>query len=250
MTTGFSPRLKAFFLDEWSITKFYMGEYARDLSYTVINGATNEKSRTMLTLHDGPNEDSPVIARIPKTKTWSSTPDSLAERIKIVISIPSYGSTEQNPTTVFMGRVLTHIQWHFHFAFKMRIGRPGHFHTEKFEWRRSKGDEVRNIHPHARGYKLVRVGREGPGGGSGGERHTRPRGESSDGKEVVAVWGTTGHMPHILPTTRRPFTFYFCGSGNTGELGEEWRTTAIVTALKLYSITEEDMEPHSLDPNY
>ncbi|KAI6081911.1 hypothetical protein F4821DRAFT_16498 [Hypoxylon rubiginosum] len=155
------------------------------------------------------------------------------------ITIPAYLSAGKDQTRVAMQlNSLTHTR----FTFKMKVGKPGKQQMERFEWRMSKGYEVHHIHPKAHGAKLVRLGHEGPGGGAGGERGTRKKGESSDGKEVVAVWGTTSHVPRtVTGEYKKPFTLYFRGSGDTGELGEEFRALAIMSALKIFQLTEQKM---------
>ncbi|KAI1767468.1 hypothetical protein GGR53DRAFT_481993 [Hypoxylon sp. FL1150] len=123
------------------------------------------------------------------------------------------------------------------FRFEVVIG----LIIETFEWRASEGQEVRVIHPHPRahGYKLVRLRKRGPGGGRGGKRDVRQEGETSDGREIVAVWSTVdSRIPEVFWNKKRPFTFQLCGSATTGELGDDFSLVALMTALKIYSIKD------------
>ncbi|KAI4860534.1 hypothetical protein F4820DRAFT_452842 [Hypoxylon rubiginosum] len=236
MVMEITPRLKAYFPKGYVIEKFYLGEDAHDFKYTVSNNSIDRKTKALMSLHDGPTEDSPAIATIHSPMTR----DPINE-VKITVQLPSHGySAEREKTTItlFILRLIGHTRY----AFRTKVGQPATARVEKFEWRPSHGNEVRTIHPSAYGCKLVRVGQEGPGGGEGGARKTRQSGETSDGKEVVAVWGTThGLVPSVLVPTKKPFTFQLCGSGKTGELGEEFSIFALMTALQLYTMTEQPM---------
>ncbi|KAI6081337.1 hypothetical protein F4821DRAFT_265024 [Hypoxylon rubiginosum] len=127
------------------------------------------------------------------------------------------------------------LMGHASFLFCMTVkGRD-----EAFEWRASKGSEIRAVHQHrhAHGFKLVRMGHAGPSGGRGGKRSARQDGESRDGLEIVAVWATHDHHRE----KKRPFTFQLYGSGAAGELGGEFPLLALMTALKIYSIGDKFM---------
>ncbi|KAI6086376.1 hypothetical protein F4821DRAFT_260067 [Hypoxylon rubiginosum] len=239
MTNEISPRLRAIFPDDkCSIIKLYLVKDANDndKAYTVVSSPIDDENNTKFRLYDNTKQYSPVIAHVLRQSPY---PQSRKTVVNIHVSIPSYGSTVETPTTVTMPveEGITGMWSHFN----MRVGIPGQSQgTESFEWRVSKGSEVRDIGgEHAHGWKLVRLGREGPGGGSGGGRGKRQKGETSDGKEVVAVWGTTSRT--FSSDDRRPFTLLFYGSGKTGELGEEWRAVAIATAVRLYSYTEQKL---------
>lgn len=126
------------------------------------------------------------------------------------------------------------------YYFRMNVGLPGQQtpqSSETFEWRATGGNEVRGLHPRAFGWKLVRLGRQA---GEGGNRKTRQVGETSDGKEVVAVWGTVpGSLRSWFLPTKTAFMFELCGSGKTGELGEKFHIFALMTALQIYGTTEQ-----------
>ncbi|GAP91012.2 hypothetical protein SAMD00023353_5400380 [Rosellinia necatrix] len=54
-------------------------------------------------------------------------------------------------------------------------------------------------------------------------------GQTSDGKEVVAVWATDG------PSTNGALHFRFLGSGADGSLGDEWAIMAVASALSSWN---------------
>lgn len=83
---------------------------------------------------------------------------------------------------------------------------------EKFEWRGSKGEEVKNLGETSPGFKLVRIGRD---------------------DEVVAVWAS----PKLSKSIYKAAKFQFLGSGATGELGEAWAKMAVTSFLTMYSKT-------------
>ncbi|KAK5651430.1 hypothetical protein OQA88_12518 [Cercophora sp. LCS_1] len=99
--------------------------------------------------------------------------------------------------------------------------------TERFEWRRSRGEEVKDVRNGAgRGWKLVRMGDIIPAGERGGEHeHNSGGGDygvSSDGREIVAVWADYGSL-----SLSKMGTIEFRGSGATEELGNMWRVMVV-----------------------
>ncbi|XXH02003.1 hypothetical protein Hte_008368 [Hypoxylon texense] len=231
-TIDLSPRLKAYFHKGFTIYEFHLGEFPCDLKYTVSNDSLNRDSKSLLSLHDGTAENGPLVATIYKPPTRGPI-----SQVKITAFLPSKKTIHLYVVNVF-GKVK--------YPFLMDVGQLIRF-SEKFEWRPSHGSEVRAIHPSARGCKLVRMGHEGPGGGQGGGRKTRQSGETSDGMEVVAVWGTThGLLPSALTLEKKPFTFHLCGSAKRGELGDEFPVIALMTALQIYVMTEQPMVHHDL----
>lgn len=99
---------------------------------------------------------------------------------------------------------------------------------ERFQWRPSKGKEVKSVGKHAIGWKLVRMAAQQAG--AGGWRKKRTEGFSSRGEEVVAVLALT------FCETKK-FTFLFLGSGRSGALGEAWQTAALLSGVWRWSIS-------------
>ncbi|KAI8964965.1 hypothetical protein F5Y11DRAFT_362880 [Daldinia sp. FL1419] len=97
---------------------------------------------------------------------------------------------------------------------------------EAFEWRRSRGEEVRVLGGRERGWKLVRLRTDAPTGLGGQGRAVFGGGATAgDGREVVAVWAWA-----TMSLTKK-LRFRFLGSGASGVLGERWAVMAVVTAL-------------------
>lgn len=99
---------------------------------------------------------------------------------------------------------------------------------ETFEWRNTRGDEVRALSGgYTQGWKLLRM--DGPpvvpGSTPGGTA-----GYSSDGKEVVAV----AAQPRLFQRDPR---FAFLGRGATGEFGPTFEIVAVMGFLRLYELS-------------
>lgn len=124
---------------------------------------------------------------------------------------------------------------------------------EVFEWRRSHGNEVKQLGGSRWGWKLVRVGRAGrdepPEGkesfdaselsddGSLAEYEKgRAEASTSDGKEVVAVWARTGLWTSLHDVGE----FQLLGSGATGELGDRWAVMALMSILCIWQKAMRD----------
>ncbi|KAK7977645.1 hypothetical protein PG996_003699 [Apiospora saccharicola] len=101
---------------------------------------------------------------------------------------------------------------------------------ERFEWRKSRGNEVKQLDKINSGWKLVRIHSEADG--VGGTRRARDAGASSDGKEVVAVFAEVSGWS----TSSEVVKFRFLGSGATGEMGPRWSLMAVVTALRVWDL--------------
>lgn len=107
---------------------------------------------------------------------------------------------------------------------------------EKFEWRASKGNEVKalvegKVH-HASGRKLVRLATEADG--VGGTRAVRDQGASSDGREVVAVWADNPKW-----SGNKAGALRFLGSGASGALGGRFAVMAIATSIRIWEMMNE-----------
>ncbi|KAK8094437.1 hypothetical protein PG997_001122 [Apiospora hydei] len=98
---------------------------------------------------------------------------------------------------------------------------------ERFEWRHSRGNEVKQLDKLNSGWKLVRIHSEADG--VGGTRRARDAGASSDGKELVAVFAEVSGW-----SASKVVKFKFLGSGATGEMGPRWALMAVMTALRIW----------------
>ncbi|TGJ87314.1 hypothetical protein E0Z10_g1425 [Xylaria hypoxylon] len=100
---------------------------------------------------------------------------------------------------------------------------------EHFEWRHSSGVEVEALGGRHSGWKLVRVSSPALQIRALAKKHSNTLGQSSDGKEVVAVWaGTSMSISKVL-------RFRFIGSGADGSLGERWAVMAVASALAIWN---------------
>lgn len=98
--------------------------------------------------------------------------------------------------------------------------------VERFEWRNTKGDEVRELSGGFNlGWKLVRM--DGPV--IVPDETNRGKGYTSDGKEVVAV----GAHPRWFKSSPQ---FEFLGCGARGELGETFEVVAVTSFVRLYEL--------------
>ncbi|KAI0844478.1 hypothetical protein F5Y00DRAFT_266550 [Daldinia vernicosa] len=220
MAEDFPHYLKVFYTNPYE-TKFSLGQHAHDFRFTVSRGPIG--SKTILTLHEGSTTDGQISA-IGKETGWFHQGYRMANEIILppIGEYPNMFTSTMRPEQEFTRR------W---YQFTMKVGEGEGLHSEKFEWRPTQGNEIKAMFKHAKGFKLVRVGAEGPGDGRGGKRQSRQLGESSDGKEVVAVWAT---KKVILSISRSPFKFELLGSGKTGELGRHFGYMALMTALETW----------------
>ena len=92
-------------------------------------------------------------------------------------------------------------------SFEVEVGvGGGRMVRERFEWRSSRGAEVKDVGGSHRGHKLVRA----------------------NGGEVVATYAEWS-----MSMTKQ-LGFQFVGSGAAGVLGERWAVMAVISALALH----------------
>ena len=138
--------------------------------------------------------------------------------------------------------------------FALPIGPNGELET--FEWRRSRGSEVKQLNASWRGWKLVRKGRtthehQNIDQCSKQDDDSLPRYsiddeksdsgsavEESAGEEIVAVWAKTGTWTSLHDIGE----FAFHGSGASGELGQRFAIMAVMTALSIWQKAMRDAE--------
>ena len=88
---------------------------------------------------------------------------------------------------------------------------------ERFQWRRSRGKEVKRLGGWGSKWKLVRL----------------------DGDEIVAVYAVDLWTPNLSGR------FEFLGAGATKELGRDWTIATVVTALALGEKERQDVATSS-----
>ncbi|RCI15577.1 hypothetical protein L249_3421 [Ophiocordyceps polyrhachis-furcata BCC 54312] len=97
--------------------------------------------------------------------------------------------------------------WSMSYSFVTSVGEGGL--PEKFEWRSSRGDEVKSLGEHSYGWKLMRLG--------------------SQEEEVVAV----GADAKISRSLSKVGAFGFVGRGASGELGDGWAVMAVASLIRI-----------------
>lgn len=141
--------------------------------------------------------------------------------------------------------------------FALPVGVDGE--VETFEWRRSRGSEIKQLGASWRGWKLVRLGggrseqsdassyqfqdaddESLPRYSTEDEKHQRAdsahESEDSGENEIVAVWAKTGCWTSLHDVGE----FAFHGTGASGELGQRFAVMAVMTALCIWQKAMRD----------
>ncbi|CAG7967077.1 unnamed protein product [Penicillium olsonii] len=217
-TIKFPPALNGYY--QWKLTStFHLGPTAEEKLFAVSTHATVFNNKPSVVLHDGPTNTHPVMATAlgdrwgrcrPIALTLPPRPDS-PYSTEIVESLVPSSAKLSSPTHTF----------------EASVGEKGTT-REKFEWRSSYGNEIKELAGHSHGWKLVRLAAAPNVGGS---RRERDFGYTSDGLEVVAV---IAHNASWSMT--KSLRFAFMGSGLTGTMGEAWEILVVTSALQLWYI--------------
>lgn len=166
-----------------SYSVFYIGREKSD-RLSAISVRYSGWFHANVALHEGPSVDSHILG------------SSVLNGKTIDVSLPS-GDVQMIGKSAHGSS----------FAFTLPIGTRGT--AERFEWRRSRGQEVKRLGGRGSGWELVR-----------NDPH-------SNAEEVVAVYSVDLCSPKLSGH------FGFMGTGATKELGREWAIMAVVTALSL-----------------
>lgn len=164
--------------------------------------------------HDGPEKTFPICMVVHNANLmWT----------RFGIKLPATPREGMEPRTEFMKwsfkKAIHEIYW-----FELEVGRGSVRTFERFEWRRSHGEEVGSLDLKKWGWKLVRVPEENER--SIAKKEDRVDGFSSDGGEVVAVWGNKrGYydMGH----------FELRGLALKGEFGESFALMALASCIMI-----------------
>ncbi|KAJ5965007.1 uncharacterized protein N7479_004883 [Penicillium vulpinum] len=223
-TTKFPPVMNGYFQLKITTT-FHLGPTAEEKLYAVSTPATIFNSKPSLVLHDGPTNKHPAMATARDDKWGRIRP--------ITITLPPRpGSQHKHDIVeqVVPGGSFKHISPSY--SFEIPVGPKGTT-PERFEWRNSQGNEIKDLAGSSSGWKLVRLA--APVKNSvGGSRKQRDRGYTSDGLEIVAL---IAHNTSWSMTKR--FRFTFMGTGLTGTLGENWEIFVVTSAIQLWYIDVE-----------
>ncbi|KAM0311935.1 hypothetical protein ACHAPQ_012310 [Fusarium lateritium] len=187
-----------------------------------------------ITLHSGASNESPPLATSSRIKQY---------RDDYQIALPSFSGHGVHEETLRRPKGLKGRFW-----FGCLVGDGTEQRVERFEWRRSRGAEVRSVGQSSwGGYKLVRLGstdtkedytssEEDLPEGSSSSSNNSGEGYTSDGKEIVAVWGNAS----CWKTMSGVGEFQFRGSGATGELGNMWALMAVMSCMSIWQKVQRD----------
>jgi hypothetical protein len=206
-------------------TVFHLGEHAHQPIFAVKTH-TGWSGAPGVVLHSGPSDKDPPLAAA-GNETGLET-ERHKDTLVILPPLPGSGTDSSHE---YLRHDPTYRTESYRFNIDVGLGGDKGMYPEEFEWRRSLGDEVKELNnkKNILGWELVRLS---------SDMAIRPNetGEGSarvtaDGKEMVAVWA-----PYAGWSLTKAFRFQFMGSGASGELGERWATMAVITALRLWCL--------------
>jgi len=179
-----------------------------------------------LTFHAGPTKDHELLATV-------RLAGRLGSDFNVALPALFTGGEQKTEILRYVPSFKREMWW-----FAMPVGSGADVRIERFEWRRSRGAEVKGVEGGSgSGWKLVRMGGQmasdtGHRDDEADDDDGRIEGFTSDGKEVVAVWADAGLSFHLS----RIGGLEFRGSGATGELGLLWSVMAVVTCMCIYQL--------------
>jgi hypothetical protein len=212
----FPLRFNLYYNKSWTKVRYRLGESEDAPLYTIkVRASWVAMKRGSITLTQGTGDDD-IVAVVHHEASFNGD---------ATIEVP--GREEAKPLRCHPDK------WaKFTFTFDFDVGVGKETRKERFEWRPSRAGEVRALDKWAWGWKLVRLGdlhEEKSGGAGGGSRDVRPHGETSDGREIVAVWADNSSW-----SRSKIGKFHFLGAGATGALGDAWALVAVMSALRLW----------------
>ncbi|KAH6880101.1 hypothetical protein B0T10DRAFT_565873 [Thelonectria olida] len=176
-------------------------------------------------LHGGPTAQHPPLATVTEEGR-----DSVHFAV-VLPAIESKGIVGRKEIVRYVMTVKKDTFW-----FGIRVGEGEDRHSEKFEWRHSRGNEIKSVGQASTGWKLVRIG-SSMGRAAATEQEVGPKGDgfTKDGKEIVAVWAhgkTFGDIKNMGEVQ-------FLGSGATGEFGIQWSIMAMMSCFCIWLRTSQ-----------
>lgn len=182
-------------------------------------------------LHAGPTASHPALATVA---------EQAGDSVDFVVVLPAAESLGVVGRSEVVRHVMTVKRDAFWFG--IRVGSGNERRSEKFEWRHSRGSEVRSVGQAGVGWKLVRLGRSAPGGEeaeaegqTGMEAKEAKEGFTKDGKEIVAVWA----QGKTLSGVKNMGEVRFLGAGATGEFGIQWSIMAVMSCFCIWLRTSQ-----------
>ncbi|KPM45140.1 hypothetical protein AK830_g1312 [Neonectria ditissima] len=192
-----------------------LGEHEDQIRLTVTLHGQFSHKKPFIVLHDENDAEGPVPGTVTKESLLNAHTN---------ITVPDRPGSAFDPLTEHLKCNMALKQFTFSFAFDVGIGKDTR--RERFEWRPSRGEDVKVLDKWAWGWKLVRLGAPEGGQGSRSERGT---GKTNDSNDTFAVWAENSTW-----TMSKCGKFHFIGAGSTGELSEEWAFMAIMSVLRLW----------------
>jgi hypothetical protein len=177
-------------------------------------------------LHQGLQDDaaSALLAEVSGKGYWA---------IHNNIALPNHHIFEEIHTKLTLKTAI--------YSFTAPVQRGEKVVPERFEWRQSHGPEVTGLSSsHAWGYKLVRLesphasrpsADEPESSRRGGKRAERDVGQTSDGKDVVAVWAD-----NMKTSMTKYVKFQLLGDALGGAMGEVFDIMAVATGLRIWQV--------------
>jgi hypothetical protein len=212
----------------WSKTKTYhLGTPDAPQLYT-CKEVVAWSGKISISLHMGSTAESEPIASSASESAWRTGTTVTIPATSTATASPSDSGEIKEPLRKHTS--LTHETWDF----VCPIGSDGERQVEKFEWRRSHGDETASLRDgkSTYGWKLIRLHSES----NVVSLDNKPSGHSSDGKEIVAAW-TDDSLTWFRGVEKGVVgKFAFTGSGADGGLGEQWKLFAVVSALHMRQV--------------
>lgn len=218
----FPPTLNGYF--QWKLTStFHLGPTGDDKRFAVSTHTAFLRSSQTMTLHAGPSDKDPALAFVDGDRSMRDRP--------CPVTIPQFAAgtgSAQEPLIETLYHATPYTRTPPTYSVDVK-GPEKSTQREQFEWRTSRGNEIKELTGHSvYGWKLVRLSRTmGP---NNGHRKQRAHGCASDGCEVVAVLAR-----NVSASMTKALKFQFLGSGRDGSLGETWEIMALMTALQLWS---------------
>ncbi|KAI0137395.1 hypothetical protein BJ170DRAFT_605712 [Xylariales sp. AK1849] len=226
-TGPFPSTLNMYYTKALRTPTFHLGEQEDKPLYAATFHSGFQKKGSHVVLHSTPDPDSPALASAERI-------GRLGHRSLVTLPGPEPGSAS------VVEEMHAHVSiTSVSYSFAVEVGQGAdvrhknpEIRREKFEWRSSRGGEVKHLGSGTVGRKLVRLYVEADG--VGGTRAVRDQGATSDGKEIVAVWADNPKW-----SANRTGGFQFLGSGATGELGERFGVMAVITAVRIWELINE-----------
>ncbi|KAK3291046.1 uncharacterized protein B0H64DRAFT_51091 [Chaetomium fimeti] len=223
--TGLPPRIAAAYEKSWTKITILLSDATTPNAPTGYAITLDQGWYGSMTMRAGPRTEDPALAEVQPAGRM---------RQDFAVGLPALG-----PDAPQRAEVLRYVVgWKREmYWFAMEVGNGnGARQVERFEWRRSRGGEVKGVEGGSGwGWKLVRMG-AGEAGAAAAEGHGHAEegvdGLTSDGKEVVAVWANPGTL-----SLTKLGQFEFRGSGATGELGLLWSIMAVMSCMCIWQKT-------------